>query len=129
MIDGGEEERKRKQGRALDVYSPTGALLVPKYLVRQQEVIGVNRDDLDDILSFDRMATFFGGFGLFLLSGSVWLLVDKITSQPDFTMTMTIGICAVAALSGLVFLAAGIYLQHQKRGRINRIYNQTQTIS
>jgi hypothetical protein len=127
----GENETEKlsaERARALDVYKPTGALLTSEYLERKQELVAVNRNDLEDILGFDGMSAFFGGLGMFLLSGSSWMLVDKITAQDTFKLTTAIGICAVCLVAGVAFMGAGLKLHSMKRGRIKRIFDETKKL-
>ena len=128
-MTGSEEDRLEAQrSRALDVLKPSGAVITSQYLERRQEIVGVNRNDLEDILGFDGMAATFGGFGMFLLSGAGWLLVDKLVEQPVLSMTPPVVICGVISLAGLVFLGAGIYVHQKKRGRIDRIFQETRPL-
>jgi len=122
------EKLQLERDRALDVYKPSGAVVSSEYLERRQEIVGVNRNDLEDIKGFDGMATIFGGLGMFLLSGAGWLLVDKILEQEKFQITPAISVCAVTSFCGAVFLLAGLYVQNRKRGRIDRIFNETRTL-
>lgn len=129
MTDHGEEARKREQNRSLDVHKPIGALITSEYLERRQEIVGVNRNDLEDILEFDALAAGFGGIGLFLLSGATWLLVDKVTMQETFVMTTTIGVCVASIVAGTGFFIGAWIMHHRKRGRIRRIFNETRRIA
>ncbi len=122
------EKLEQQRKRALDVFRPSGAVITSQYLERRQEIVGVNRTDLEDILGFDGMAAFFGGLGMFLLSGAGWLLVDKLIDQPVFAFTPPVAICAVISFAGLVFLVAGIYVHRKKRGRIDRIFQETRHV-
>ncbi|WP_139015779.1 hypothetical protein [Ensifer aridi] len=122
-----EEEKIRSvmQRTALDVYQPQGAVFTPNYLERQQDMVAVNRTDLEDILSFDGLAAFFTSSGLFFVSGAGWLLIDKLLQQEKFELTTTIGVCSVCVVSGLMFIGAGLILHSKKRGRIHRIFSET----
>jgi len=106
-----------------------GARIKHNYLERQQEIIAVNRNDLEDILSFDGMQSLLSGFGLFLLSGALWLGLDKILSEPSLAFTPELAICGCCVLFGVVFLSFGLYMGAKKRGRITRIYRETKAIS
>lgn len=128
MSDNEEELRKKEQERALDVYRPSGAVMIPEYLERRQEVVAVNRDDLEDILGFDGMAASFGAIGMFFLSGATWLLIDHLATAETYTPGL-IGICVVSIAAGGGFLAGGAFAHSKKRGRITRIYNQTKPLS
>lgn len=121
-----EEEKVRtaRQHSALDVYKPQGALIQTEYLNRTQQVVGVNKTDLDDILSFDGVAALFSQGGMFLLSGAGWLGVDKLLDQTKFEITPAIGVCAGLAVVGLIFILTGLFFHHKKRGRIDRILSE-----
>lgn len=120
------EKLEQQRKRALDVFKPSGAVITARYLERRQEIVGVNRNDLEDILGFDGMAAVFGGLGMFLLSGAGWLLVDRLTQADAVAFTAPIAVLAVTSFTGLVFLAAGIYVHQKKRGRIDRIFKETE---
>lgn len=128
MTENEEEKLSAERARALDVFRPSGAVITSQYLERRQELVAVNRNDLEDILGFDGLAAIFGGLGMFLLSGAGWLLVDKLLEQPEFSVTTAIGICAVISFSGVVFLGAGAWIHTKKRSRIDRIFKETTPI-
>lgn len=125
MDDSGEKARKTQQSRALDISRPSGATIHHNHLDRQQEVVGVTRDDLEDILGFDGVAAFFGGLGVFLLSGSVWLIAENWLSSEGFVFNELMSFCMASALFGAVSLLTGLFFHSKKRGRIQRIFNQT----
>lgn len=125
MEENESEKLEQERKRALDVYKPSGAVITSQYLERRQEIIGVNRNDLEDILGFDGMAAAFGSLGMFFVSGAGWLLVDKLLDQTVFAITAPIAICGVMCLAGMAFLLAALYVHSKKRGRINRIFKET----
>lgn len=88
----------------------------------------MTRDDLEDILGFDGVAAFFGGLGVFLLSGSAWLLVENALDADGFSMDALSSFCVASAIFGLACLAAGAFFHWKKRGRIKRIFDQTKPI-
>lgn len=120
-----EAARAAEKARALDVYRPTGALIVHSHLDRRQEVIGVTRDDLEDVLAFDGMSAVFCGIGVFMLSGSVWLIVENALDVDGFAMDSLMSFCVASAVFGAGFLLAGGFFHARKRGRIRRIFDQT----
>lgn len=128
MSNNEDELRRKEQERALDVYRPSGAVMIPEYLERRQEVVAVNRDDLDDILGFDGMAAAFGAIGMFFLSGATWLLIDHVATADAYSVGL-VGICIVSIIAGFGFLLGGVYAHSKKRGRITRIYNQTKPLN
>jgi len=98
------------------------------HLDRQQEVVGVTRDDLDDILGHDGISAFFGALGVFLLSGSVWLIVENTLDTDGFAMNSLMAFCISCFIFGLASLGAGTFFHVKKRGRINRIFEQTKRV-
>lgn len=122
--DAETEAREKLQSTALDLFRPTGASMIPEYSQRRQLFVAVNRNDLEDLLSFDTLAGLFVGTGMFCLSGAAWLLVDKALSQP-FQMTALISFCLASLFFGFVFLIAGFYMHFRKRGRIQSILDET----
>lgn len=128
QLDGDETTRKVAQKNALDVYGRPGATINSTYHERNQDVIAVNKSDLEDILSFDGISAFFGTVGMFFLSGSVWLIVDKGLGTETFVMTPLLGFCFASVIFGVVFLFAGAFMHSKKRGRITQIFNETKPI-
>lgn len=120
-----ELARIQTQQNALDIYGRHGATIQSTYHQRNQDVIAVNKSDLEDILSFDGISAIFGTIGMFFLSGSVWLIADKGLGEPPFIMTPLLGFCFASVVFGFVFLAAGIYMHSKKRGRITQIFKET----
>lgn len=127
MTDHEGEKLRAEQARALDVYRRSGAMIMHQHLDRRQEVIGVTRDDLEDILSFDGMSAIMAAVGLFFLSGGGWLLVEKWLGKEGFALTPLAAFCFASVIFGLGFLTAGLYFHSKKRGRIKRIFDQTTT--
>lgn len=130
MTEQENERRLIEQHRALDPNrSSAGALIVHSHLNRRQEVVGVTRDDLEDVLGFDGIAALFSGLGVFLLSGSIWLIVENALDADGFDMTSLMSFCLASAIFGAACLAAGVFFHAKKRGRIKRIFDQTTVIS
>ena len=125
MTDPETQLRKAEQARALDVSRHPGALITSQYLERRQEVVAVNKTDLEDILSFDGISAFFSSFGMLFLAGSTWLAVDKILGAGKFELTPVVTACLFGIILGIVFLVAGIFFWIRKRGRINKIFKET----
>ncbi|WP_298919992.1 hypothetical protein [uncultured Roseobacter sp.] len=69
--------KSTKSSLASHPVNATGEANKNTLLTRHQELIGVNRHDLEDLLKFDTLAVGLGAFGMFLLSGAVWLGVEK----------------------------------------------------
>jgi hypothetical protein len=98
-------------------------------LNRHHDVVGVTKDDLDNILVFDGMAAGFSAFGLFFLSGPVWLIAENTLDGDGFLMSPLMSFCIACCIFGLISLLAGLFVQSKKRGRINRIFNQTKPLA
>jgi hypothetical protein len=121
---GGSAEQSTRSAGSV----PVGAHIKQTYLVRHQEVIAVNRRDLKDILDTDLLASGLSGVGLFFLSGALWLGVDRMIDQTEFTLTPAIYAFLVISLSGLALLIAGGILALKKRGKISDIFDETEEL-
>jgi len=86
----------------------------------------VNRNELEDILSYDRYEALLTGVGLFLLSGALWLGIDKLSAKWEFNVV--VAICGCCVVFGLVLLALGARERSRKRGKIQRIFDETRII-
>jgi hypothetical protein len=93
--------------------------------VRKQEIVGVNRNDLDDIKEFDGMQALFANLGMFLLAGSTWLGLEKVLEQEVFHWTPLLAVCATASAVGIFFFAVGWRMRSKKIARIDRIFSET----
>nr|WP_295889404.1 phage holin family protein [uncultured Devosia sp.] len=127
-MDHQEGARKLEQQRALDIHKPAGALINHSYLERQQEVVAVNRNDLEDIISFDRMESSLAGLGLFLLSGALWLGIDKLADSSKPEVTPVVVFCACSVVFGALLVGIGYFMGRKKRNRISRIFQETKPI-
>ena len=113
------------------VETPTGeagATMSTTYLRRKQTVLPVNKNDLEDILDFDGMEIIFCGLGVFLLSGAIWLGIEKVSEQESFEWTVLLVVCAASIITGVIFLSAGGWAHYKKRRRIKRIFEETEEI-
>ena len=113
------------------VETPTGevgATISTTYLRRKQTVLPVNKNDLEDILDFDGMEIIFCGLGVFLLSGAIWLGIEKVSEQESFEWTVLLVVCAASIITGVIFLSAGGWAHYKKRRRIKRIFEETEEI-
>ena len=108
--------------------SPQGATIATKYLARTQEIVGVNRSDLEDILEFDASEVWFGGFGTFLASGAVWLAVEKVLEQEVYQMTPLLWVCLLCVCVGAFLIYQGFKMHGRKRSRIERIFSETREL-
>lgn len=85
----------------------------------------MTRDDLEDILGFDGISALFGSFGVFLLSGASWLIVENWLDADGFKLDALMGFCLSASFFGVLCLLTGIFFHSRKRGRIKKIFDQT----
>ena len=109
----------------LPAVNQSGATVDTRYLQRIQEVVAVNRNDLEDLLDYDTSALSFGGFGLSLISGAAFILVEQWFSQSEGGVNTLMKVC-LGLLSIGVFLAwQGKKMHDKKRGRIERIFRET----
>jgi hypothetical protein len=106
-----------------------GARIKHNYLERQQEIIAVNRSDLEDILTFDGMETTLSSIGLFLLSGALWLGIDKALGMETFTITPILAVCTCSIIGGTILLVVGLMMGRKKRDKIARIFKETRSIA
>ena len=84
----------------------------------------MNRNDLDDILSYDTDAAVFFGIGTFSLSGS-WIVLEQWLSPDGPIYGPLFWVCASAIPFGLFMLWQGWRQHAKKRGRIERIFRET----
>lgn len=106
-------------------HQSTGATMSPTYLQREMVVVGVNRNDLEDLLEFNGLEALLSGFGLFLLSGALWLGVERVFSQEKpFDDTLFV-VCMISCLFGFFLLVLGVRMRLRKQSRINRIFSET----
>ena len=101
-----------------------GARIENKYLDRQKEIIAVDKNDLNAIMDLDGFERSLIGLGLFLLSGALWLGIDKATIKP-FTLTPILAICGCSVITGAILLIVGWKMGSLKRGKIQQIYKET----
>lgn len=105
--------------------SVTGARISTTYVEREQTVVGVSKDDLEHLLSFDTREIGKFTFGMFLLSGSVWLLVEEIVRVQEFEFTTLVWVCLLCIFFGLIFVGDGFSERMRKRRIIKNIFSQT----
>ena len=128
MTDPEENARHREQQRALDVYAPSGAMIRNRYLERSQEVVAVNRYDLETIKDFDGRSSRFSAMGIFLMSGAFWLVMDRISAQEKFELTNTIISCIFSIILGIILAYVGFVFGKEKRKSIDRIFDETKAV-
>ena len=106
-----------------------GATVSTTYLERKQEFVAVNKTDLEDIIEFDNASLGFSGFGMFLVSGSGWLAVEKLLEQKDsVVMAPLLWVCIIAIFVGLFLLYWGYRMHGRKRNKITRIFSETRVV-
>lgn len=101
----------------------TGSKIHHNYLHREEDVVGVIRSDLHDLLEIDLMSVMLFGAGNFFLSGSLWLLAEKLFEDPR--PVPMILFCVVSAVFGLALFAVGWRLHKIKRNKVERIMEQS----
>ena len=109
----------------LPVINQTGATVSTRYLERVQEVVAVNRNDLEDLLDYDTSALSFGGVGLSLISGAAFILLEQLFSQPEPALNTLMKFCVGLLLIGAFLLWQGKKMHDKKRNRIDRIFRET----
>ena len=95
------------------------------YLQRKQEVVGVNRNDLEDLLEYDTSALSFGGLGLTLVSGGGFVLLEQWFSSPEGDVNHLMQVCFILVAFGFFLLWQGKRMHSRKRNRIERIFRET----
>jgi hypothetical protein len=109
-----------------------GAQMDNIYLRRRQELVSVNRTDLEDIREFDSSAQAFTASGIFLMGGGSWLGVEKVfeasSSELGFHMTPLLWVCALCVGVGIFLWLQGSKMASRKITRIERIFDETEEI-
>lgn len=103
---------------------PPGARIDQNYLVRKQNVIGVNENDLRELLTFDLVQQLLMGLGVFFLAGSSWLGLEKILEQPEFQLTPLIGTCIAFSVCGAVLFVVGVVFFLLRRNKVRKIFSE-----
>ncbi|WP_166673652.1 hypothetical protein [Rhodovulum visakhapatnamense] len=117
------EEMRR---RALVISPQNSALLINRHMVREQKVVGVTKVDLETIRVFDGMSSFWASFGVFLLSGAGWVLVQQVLEAEALIITPLTAVCLTCVAFGALSLGAGVYFRSKKRGRIDQIFDEAE---
>lgn len=86
----------------------------------------MNRNDLEDLLSYDTDAAAFFGIGTFSLSGSVWISLEQLLGAGGPVYGPLFWVCVPAVPFGLFMLWQGWRQHSKKRGRIQRIFDETE---
>ena len=112
----------------------SGATINSQYLERTQEIVAVNRSDLEDLLAYDTDSIAFFGFGSFLMSGSVWLLAEQVFGDNGvlvdgkLQMNALTWVCVGALAFGAIMMVFGLRQHSRKRNKINRIFHETRPV-
>ena len=110
----------------LPLVNNTGATFNTEHLIRNQQVVAVNRNELEDILAFDASALNFGGLGTFFASGGSWLFLEGFfTLGKGAAWTPLMWVCALSVVVGLFLFAQASIMHKRKRSKIERIFAET----
>lgn len=115
-----------KPTQSLPAGNQTGATVDVRYFNRRQDYVSVNRNDLEDLRDFDSSAVSFGAIGMFLLSGAVWLLLEKLLTEGASANRALVSICSLSILVGAFLIWQGGKMHKKKTNRINRIFEETE---
>lgn len=113
----------------------SGAKIQHNYLIRRQETLAVNKNDLEELMTFDCLTVFLSGLGSFFLSGATWLGLDKTLGQypleqgATFQFTMTIGFCSLAGIFGAALLLCGFVIWFMRMVKVRRMINETEKLN
>ncbi len=83
----------------------------------------MNRNDLQDLLDYDTSALSFGGFGLSLVSGAAFILLEQWYSTTGMNTIMKV--CLGLLVIGSFLVWEGKKMHDKKRNRIARIFKET----
>lgn len=106
--------------------SETGAKIAQTYLTRRQRVVAVNESDLRELLTIDTLQQSLTVIGIFMLSGSLWLGIEKILEQEVFEFTALIALCSAASIFGAILVVVGVVLFKMRRQRVRKIFSETE---
>lgn len=109
-------------------FNPNGSTVVARYLHRHQEYVSVNRNDLEDLLSYDTDALAFGSIGMFFVSGAAWILAEQWLGPDGFQMSPLVAVCIALLPVGSFLIWQGKRQHDKKRGKIHRIFAETEEI-
>ncbi len=105
-----------------------GARINQTYLVRTQRSVAVNEADLEELLTFDVLQQALMALGIFMLSGAVWLGIEKVLEQDVFQFTPLIALCATASVFGTALLVVGLVLFKMRRRKVRKIFTETEEV-
>lgn len=88
----------------------------------------MNRDELEELLSFDMASMIFFNLGQFCLAGGLWLGIEKYLDSSGNPLPPLFWFCVAATILGLGLLAVGLFLFVMRRQKIKRIFAQTTVV-
>src|SRR3712207_1630200 len=106
MSEETREQIEEARRRALKPYV-SGAVVDTQYLQRRQEYVAVNRNDLEDLRTFDGLEMALFTIGMFFVSGATWLGIDKYYDMGHSGRTPLLFVCCLSVAFGMVMCAAG----------------------
>jgi len=98
-------------------------MIVHTPLIRRQQILAVQRSDLENIRNFGGTGSKFSTAGMFFLNGGLWLGVDKITSWFEGPSPAIIWICGFSVLLGIVLCGVVAIFSRNKSDFITQIFS------
>jgi hypothetical protein len=126
MTDVKTTSTKSKPFAQKTIATSTGARVENTYLVRKQEIVGVNKHDLEDLKDIDGIQSFFSNIGMFFLAGAFWVGVENAFDEEGFLWTPLMIGCTLCVAFGLVFVLVGWHMRRRKIGKITRIFGEVE---
>ena len=115
-------EEAQRQANALQPRVATGASIKHRYRNRTQEVFAVTRSDLEDIRAEGLSSALPFTVGMFMLSGSVWVAVDKYLSRPEGAdLPSAFWVMLLAASFGATLICISIPFKIARKNKIDKI--------
>lgn len=110
-------------GERTDKQTHTGASITPRYHDREQDIVGIGVEDLEDFQAASVEEFWQFVIGEFLVAGSFWLGVERVSSVPVWEKDVTFWICVVSFFAGLVIGFFGYRQLSRRHKRIQNIIN------
>ncbi|NGN44453.1 hypothetical protein G6N74_25615 [Mesorhizobium sp. CGMCC 1.15528] len=85
--------------------------------------VAVDRQDLEELRTFDTLQIALISIGNFFLSGSLWIFAEQFFGREVFEWTPLSGFCVGAAMFGLVMIMAGCVLWRLRRRKVSNIFD------
>lgn len=101
-----------------------GASIQQVYLVRKQRTVAVNETDLEELLSFEILQQGLMGVGLFLVSGALWLGIEKLLEQDSLVLTPLLSLCIASTVAGITLFIAGACIFIMRRKKVRKIFSE-----